>query len=295
MAREVSEWAQRNDNVRAAVLTSSRANPRAQVDAMSDYDIELYVRDLGPFLDGDQWLAAFGEVLVKEPYRPGLTEVTISQWPDGSRRVEGNAGSMVIFRDGNRIDFTILLPKVIADDVAEHGGYYNDMGYAVLVDKDGLTEGAIPPTYAEYNTEKPTESEYSELVHHFWWDVIHVAKSLYRDQLFFAKYVLDGSLHHHYLRTALSWHVGMRNSWGSNPGAYGRGLKRWLDPDTWDDVEATFAGAALEDNWEAMFRTAEIIGRIARAVGEELGYTYPMQLGQDVTEYLGEVRGAAVA
>ena len=39
--KEVSDWAKANENVRVAILTSTRKNPNAPVDALSDYDIEL--------------------------------------------------------------------------------------------------------------------------------------------------------------------------------------------------------------------------------------------------------------
>jgi aminoglycoside 6-adenylyltransferase len=280
MAQEVSAWATKNENVRAAILTSSRANPHAPVDELSDYDIELYVRDLQPFLEGDDWMGEWGEVLVREPYRPVLFDEGVRVW------------RLVMFKDAPRIDFNIQLLSVIEDDVAEHGGYRNDMGYVVLVDKDDLTRGAIPPTRTEYNTRRPVEADYEKLVHHFWWNVTYVAKYLHRDELLFAKLMLDGGLHHHYLSTVLSWYVGMRNSWTTNPGANGRWFKRLLDHEMWSDVEATFAGADLEDNWEAMFKTAEVFGRIAAEVGAELGYTYPAELERDVTSYLARVRSA---
>ena len=43
-------WAEEKDNVRCAILTSSRVRPNATIDFLSDYDIELYVSDLKPFL-----------------------------------------------------------------------------------------------------------------------------------------------------------------------------------------------------------------------------------------------------
>jgi len=39
--------------IRAAILTSSRARPAAEVDFLSDYDIELYVSDLSIFKKDD--------------------------------------------------------------------------------------------------------------------------------------------------------------------------------------------------------------------------------------------------
>jgi len=43
------KWAKNNESIRAAVLTSSRANPDSELDFLSDYDIELYVSDLNKY------------------------------------------------------------------------------------------------------------------------------------------------------------------------------------------------------------------------------------------------------
>jgi len=53
------KWAEEEQSVRAALLTSSRVNPdRSVVDAFSDYDIELYVDSLASYWDSDDWLNA---------------------------------------------------------------------------------------------------------------------------------------------------------------------------------------------------------------------------------------------
>lgn len=280
MAEVVTGWAKQTENVRAAILTSTRANPHAPVDELSDYDIELYVRDLQPFLEGDDWMGAFGEAFVRDPYRPHLFD-------DGTR-----VWRLAMFRDAPRVDFNIQLLSVIEDDIAQFGGYSCDMGYVVLIDKDNLIKGAIPPSYTEYNTKRPTREEYEELVNGFWWDVTYVAKYLRRGELYSAKWMLDAHLHHHFLYTLLAWHAGARSDWTTNPGARGRWLNRLLDSETWSDVESTFAGPDPEDNWRAMFRMAEVFGRIGAEVGEKLGYSYPCQVGRDVTEWLRQVRAA---
>lgn len=290
MAKEVVDWAQGNENVRVVVLTASRSNPQAPVSVLSDFDIELYVDDLEPFLEGHDWLKVFGEILVIDPYKPELCEVTITEHADGSRQVEGNAGSMVIFKDGPRIDFGIHLTKDIEEDIHEHGGYTNDMGYEILLDKDGLIRSTIPPTYSEFWTKEPTEAEYEEFVHSFWWHITYVAKYLYNDELFFAKYMLDGGLRRHFLFTAIAWHIGMQKHWKNNPGANGRWFKKQVDSQLWSEIEATFAGADLEENWKAMFKMAELFGRLLSDVGAHLDYVYPFELDRNVTEYLAEIR-----
>ena len=282
MAKEVTDWAKKAENVRVVLLTSTRANPHGQIDVLSDYDITLYVRDMQPFLEEDKWPETFGEVLVREPYKPKF-------WDDGS------GCCMVIFKNAPRVDFNVLLLEVLEQDMKTDGGYPNDMGYEILLDKDGLIQRTIPPTYSEYWTKQPTESEYEELVHHFWWNITYVAKCLFRDELFFAKYMLDGGLHHHYLKSAIAWYIGMQKNWKNNPGANGRWFKKHLDPQIWSEIEATFAGADLEENWKAMFKTAEIFGRLASDVGDHLGYSYPFELERNVTQFLTETRDLEAA
>ena len=289
MAAEVEKWAQGDENVRVVILTSSRAEPRWAVDELSDYDIEVFVRDLEPFLQDDTWLQTFGKTLAKNPYKPELAEVTISTEPDGSRRVEGNAGSMVIFDDGERIDFGIFLVSVIEEDIEEHGGYWNDMGYKVLVDKDGWTNGAVPPSYRQYDTTSPTEDEYLLAIHKFWWNITYMPKCLYRDQLFFAQHMLN-NLRQGPLFSILAWHIGMQKDWTNNPGVHGKHFKGQVDAGLWSELEGTFAGADLQANWKATFKIAEVFGDIASAVGDRLGFQYPKSMDCEVTRYLHQIQ-----
>lgn len=295
MAREVAEWARKNDNIRVAILTSTRANPDAPVDALSDYDIKLFVRDLQPFLDGDGWLDALGEVMIREPRMP-------VEFPG-----EKCVWRLVMFTDASRIDFHISLLEVLETDVSpdrhppcvpERGKVtalpeYYDMGYEILLDKDDIARGLTPPTYAAYQTRQPTRSEFDDLVNEFWFDVTYVAKYLFRDELFYAKHMLDGPLRQVHLATMIAWYIGMASGWLTNPGAHGRWFKRHLNPQLWSKIEATFAGAGLAQNWETMLKTAEIFGRLASDVGSHLGYDYPHELARSVTAHLEAVRDMA--
>jgi aminoglycoside 6-adenylyltransferase len=56
-------WAEPQDLIRAAVLTSSRAVPHASLDLFSDYDVILVLRSIQPFYVDRTWLEAFGPVL----------------------------------------------------------------------------------------------------------------------------------------------------------------------------------------------------------------------------------------
>ena len=62
--RTIIQWAEARDDIRAVLLTSTRAVPGARVDALSDYDVILIVQSIQPFVDDRTWINDFGDVLV---------------------------------------------------------------------------------------------------------------------------------------------------------------------------------------------------------------------------------------
>jgi aminoglycoside 6-adenylyltransferase len=73
-------------------------------------------------------------------------------------------------------------------------------------------------------------------------------------------------------------------------GALGKGLKRRLPPEIWAEVESSYAGAGIEDNWESLFRMIALFRRVAREVATHLGYTYPEELDARVTGHAQSMR-----
>ena len=136
--RRLVRWADRQAAVRAVLLTSTRAIPHAAVDAFSDYDVVLVVRDIHPFVADRNWLRDFGEVLVAywDPVHP-----------DPDHGLERGA-NVVQYTDGLKIDFT-LWPVALLERIARAEALPADLdaGYRVLADKDGLTTTLRPPTY----------------------------------------------------------------------------------------------------------------------------------------------------
>lgn len=260
------KWAKNNDLIRAAVLTSSRAKPGVKIDFLSDYDIELYVSDIVPFQRDDKWLSVFGEIMVCWPLRPRPT------------LEEGWITRLVLFKDYLRIDFQITDQVYIQPDA------YQD-GYRVLIDKDNLTAELNPPTFAPFNIKKPSEDEYDDRINAFWWDATYVPKYLWRDELPFAAFMLGCGLRDKYLRTIIEWYIGMENDWVVDTGLHGKWFKRYLSPELWADYESTFAGADIEENWTAFFNAVSLFRKLAKVVGEGLGYTYPEKLDKDMMEY----------
>jgi len=263
------------------LLTSTRANPSAPVDALSDYDVVLVVEDIHPLFTDRSWLEDFGEVLVAywDPV-----------YPEHDHGIE-QTGNVTQYADGLKIDFR-LWPIVLARRIAQSPVLLADLdvGYAVLLDKDGLFDEMRPPRYGAYVPARPDEETYLTHVNDFISDAPYVAKCLWRDELLPAKWCLEQDMKHTYLRPMLEWRMECDHGWSAPAGNLGKGLKKHLPPEIWRELEGTYAGAGIAENWEALFRTMALFRRVATDVGDDLGYAYPLDLDRRVTAYVRTIK-----
>ncbi|HSG16576.1 MAG TPA: aminoglycoside 6-adenylyltransferase [Anaerolineae bacterium] len=277
--KRLIQWASQRPDVRAMILTSSRTSPMAPVDLLSDYDVIVAVNDVRPYFESRAWLEDFGPLLVL--YRDPL------------RLFHGLARFACItqYEDGLKIDFTLwtagILPRVAAEPTLPDE---LDVGYAVLLDKANLAKDLRPPTYQAHIPKPPAEAQYLEAIELFFHEATYAAKYLWRDDLVAAKDILDHGIKVGYLRQMLEWMIEIDHGWTLKPGAYGRYLKHYLRPAIWNQLEETYVGASLEENWRALFKTADLFRLAAQEVGEYLGYTYPADLDRRATAYLEWVR-----
>ncbi len=279
--RRLIRWAGGRDSVRAMLLTSTRAKPNAPVDALSDYDVVLVVEEIRTFFGDRSWLEDFGEVLVAywDPV-----------YPDPDHGVE-QTGNVVQYADGLHIDFR-LWPPALARRIARTPGLPAELddGYSVLLDKDGLLDGMSPPGHAAFVPERPDEEAYLTLVNDFFSVAFDVAKWLWRDELMPAKWCLDYDMKHVCLLPMLEWRMEIDRDWSEPAGNLGKGLKKRLPPGIWAELEDTYAGAGIADNWEALFRTMALFRRVATDVADDLGYAYPRELDRRVTAYVRDIK-----
>ncbi|MCB9079941.1 MAG: aminoglycoside 6-adenylyltransferase [Anaerolineaceae bacterium] len=269
---QLTPWAEAQPNIRTILLTGSRAEPSRTPDDLSDYDVEVFVRDTTPFINSGAWLAAFGPIMVRWPLSPGPTFSV--DWMT----------QLVLFEDGVRLDFQImaLLPTT---------SRHLDSGYRVIVDKDDIAPQLPPPTYATYIITPPTAATFSDRSNAFWWDIVYVAKALHRRELNYARYMLDGTIRFDKLQPLLEWHIGLRHHWTVDTGIYGRWFQRYLDADTWAVYESTFAGADFDDNWRALFAMVELVRSLGTNLAEALGFPYPEETDKRVTAYMRRIEG----
>ncbi len=271
---QLLSWAHSDSNARAVVMTGSRTNPRASVDVFSDYDIELIVSHLNDFIKDENWAFKFGSVIA-----------------DIKGRNSKSLTQLVLYSDGVRIDFQIYTVKEFyrrrnLSPLPEHW----DIGYKVLLDKDEILETLPKPTHTLFNISQPTEKEYAELVKDFWWDTTYVAKSLWRDEIFYAKYMFDSLIRNRYLLKMLEWHIGSKNNWVINTNKKGRWFKQFMDKKTWKEVEKTFTDSSIEKNWASLFVTTRLFKRIATELSKQLNYKYDSDLEKNISGYLRKIQ-----
>jgi aminoglycoside 6-adenylyltransferase len=266
------------DAIRAIVLTSSLCNPNAPADILSDFDIELFFEDPTPFAENDDWIPAMG-------FGPVMA---LWHWPNewDEEKPHGLGWTrMVYFQDGTKMDISLAylsdLRKISSQDHLPDG---YDIGYKILLDKDGVTASIKPPTFKAFILEPPSAAQYASRVEMFWMESTYVAKHLWRDDIVAAKDRLH-TLERCGVREVLEWHIGMEHGWTWKPGSSGRGLGKALDPGLYREMLKSYSAGDIDGLWQSLSRTTALYSKMAIKIAEGLGFSYPYDLDERVSTY----------
>ena len=217
----VLAWAERDDNIRALILTGSTTRAPGAADRFSDRDIEIIARDPAPLLDDDGWIHAIAPVWVALYLENGIDD------PDTR---------LVFFEGGRKVDFCISGPGRLSGMV-ETGRLDSlyERGYRVLMDKDGLAGHLPAPSGAPPRTNLPTAREFADTVTEFWFEAAHMPGYLTRQDLWVVKF-RDWTMKTMLLRM-LEWHAVASSGPDTDVWYIGTKMKRWLDDATWTEVQ----------------------------------------------------------
>jgi aminoglycoside 6-adenylyltransferase len=269
-------WGRAHPEVQAIVLTSSRARADLTVDALSDYDVIVAVTSPPRWRDWD-WVTCYGEPMA----RWGATD-----------EVHGHETIFrgVVYRDGVKIDWTIWPTELLAAVTQRGLPDVLDVGYRVLLDKQGDTRQWPAASYRAHVPTPPSPLQYTMLVEEFWWSATYVAKAMWRGDHMFARHLLETDLRMSTLVTMLEWLIEFEHDWSHRPGVLGRGIERQLPPEVVSRLDETYSGAQPQDVWKALDTTADLFADVARDVAARLGYEYPEAVQRRTLDYLAEIR-----
>jgi aminoglycoside 6-adenylyltransferase len=273
---QIIAWAQRAEPIRALILVGSRAG-REPTDELADCDVSVFTETPEPYTQSDQWLTEIGPVWVyiPEKYYRGGEEIPTR---------------LVIFQDGVKVDFAFLRVAVLdelptSDELAA--------GYRVLLDKDGRTAQLRAPTFRGSRPGQPTEEDFTRLVHEFWFEAYHVAKYLKRDDLWLVKF-RDWTTKELLLKM-LEWHAQAKHQWTYDTYHLGKQMKSWVEAPLWESLHGAFAHFDADDSWQALLATIELFRRVARETAALLGFAYPQDVDQNITQFIRQLKEGSVS
>ena len=258
------EFANRNENIRGLILQGSYVNSNAKIDVFSDLDPLFYVVDVNEWIHDLSWKSEFGEV--------------VSEWGDAWDQQDGLKGytRLTLFKDGFKLDFgfqDIRLAK-----------YANDMPlYKVYVDKDNVIPKPKVTDERNFYVTKPTQKEFDAELVDFFFDSSYVVKTIYREELFFQKYMF-GILHKK-IYNLIRWYIGSKYNFEVNTGSMGRNFKKYLSIEEWRMLERTYCGPCVESNIRSLLTMFDLVKYLGVEVAEALDFIYPHKLNDDMLEY----------
>jgi aminoglycoside 6-adenylyltransferase len=186
------------------------------------------------------------------------------------------------FADGNRIDLGIEPLGSVRERT-------DDSMSIVLLDKDGIIGPLPPASDSSYLPKPPTAKAFADCCNEFWWCSPYVAKGLWRQEILYARYMLDQIVREELMKM-LRWHIGVKTGFQINPGKWGKYFKKYLEPELWEMLEKTYSDLSYEHTWDALLAMRDLFRRVAIPIAEHYGFEYPFDDDRRVTAHLEHVR-----
>jgi aminoglycoside 6-adenylyltransferase len=272
MLELIVSTAREDERIRAVIMGGSRANPNARRDPFQDFDVVYLVVDVAPFRHNFEWIKRFGEIMIMQMPED-------MQDPPPSN--DGGFAYLMQFTDGNRIDLGIFPLARLSE--------LQDSQTRLLLDKDGLFKSVDPASESDYFPKPPTAKAFADCCNEFWWVCPYVAKGLWREEIIYAKYMMDQVVREQLMKM-LTWHIGSKTQFACNPGKFGKYYQHYLEPEMWAMLEKTYADSRYESTWEALLTMCTLFRAVALPLAEQFGFAYPHDDDQRVSAHLEHVR-----
>jgi len=276
LVERFARWAKTCSDISAVVIVGSRARVDHPADEWADLDIMVVTTDPERYLSTIDWLENIGKPLLTflEPTATG-----------------GQMERRVLFEGMLDVDFSII-PKRIVEQLLQNKippqiAEIFSRGIRVLVDKDGMAaQFPVQVSSGEpLSSGPPSEHEFLEVVYDFLYHVVWTVKKLRRGELWTAKFCLDSYMKSRCMLRMMEWHTRAAKGWTYDTWHNGRFLEEWADPYALKGLRETFAHYDEADIKRGLLATMDLFRKIAMKIAEKLGYSYPIALDKQVTEW----------
>ncbi len=285
-------WAETCSDIRAGIVVGSRAREDHPADRWADLDIIMVATRPGRYLSTTEWLDEIGNVW--------LTIV--------GQTVAGGPERFVLFEGGLAVDFVTipaskakqlsrLLPiltrfpklrRLVPRGALRQLTFAADLfgrGFRVLIDKDGLA-GKLPLLRNQTSpTGPPTQAEFLEVIKRFWFFADRIVRKLRRGELYVAA-TFHHDVMHRCLLPMIEWHAKATHDWEYDTWNGGHFLEEWADPRAVEGLRDAAAHQDAEDMGHALAATIDVFRWLATETSERLGYSYPVAIDEEVSEWV---------
>lgn len=249
LLKSIEKWAKDQENIRAMLLLGSRSH-KGETDRLSDIDLHLFVQNPGNYFENEDWFHSFGPVWLAVQGQDNVQPA----WK-------------IIYEDGLLVEF-VISPTSTLKNLIDNLPPHFDPGYAVLIDKDKLASHLPKASGNARPPEKPSEETFQNTLSDFWLNAYHVAKYLWRRDLWRAK-------HHDWLMKGnllemMGWHSLLVGEQQSFTTYQGKAIKSWVDPEIFTSLMTVFGRFYPADSWRALEDTIKIFTKLSVDVGKAL-------------------------
>lgn len=270
----ILDTAYADNKIRAVLLNGSRANSKLQPDRFQDYDITYIVNQTESFIDDHHWTSVFGDKLIWQ--LPDEMDLY-----DGEQKKSFSFHYLMLFKDGNRIDLTLFPRERFETD------FIPDSLSILWLDKDKLFENIDPASDKDYWIKPPSEKEFTDSCNEFWWVSTYVAKGLLRDNISYAKAMMEGPVRKTFMKMT-EWYVGIKTKFCVSSGQDGKYMRQYLSEEEYTAILKTYPDYRKGNIWNSLFRMAEQFKVLATRISESFDYTYDQEEQENTMVYLHE-------
>lgn len=253
------------------ILSGSRRSSQT-TDFLSDYDLALYSSNPQSLLRDKDLIQEIMPVWLIQK-----NQFTYSKWTIPSR--------LVFYQQGIKIDYSFWPTEVIHKHISEGLPDHLEIGYEIVLDRNGLGSLLPVPQGKGYLPQEPTKEQFQENFQNFWFELFCWARYLYRGDLFFAQKVANTYLKD-YLLEMLIWYQFIKGTTKNRIHTQGKRMEDWLEADVWVEIKNIYSSADIAESWKALFSHIDIYRKISGEVAEHYSYQYDFQLDQQLNSYL---------
>ena len=268
----ILDKANADSRIRAVLLNGSRVNSKVEPDQFQDFDIVYIVNNIDSFTADHSWTSIFGDKL-------------IWQLPDemtfGKNEIDSSFSFhyLMLFKDGNRIDLTLFPADKLKSD------FKLDSLTVVWLDKDKLLSNMKAPDDADYLIKRPTEKAFKDTCNEFWWVCTYVSKGLLRNEITYAKAMLESPVRKMFM-SIIEWRIGCDTNFSVSFGKEGKFMDKYLSTHEYNSILTTYADYKAENTWISLFVMTTLFSKFAIHVADKLYFNYNYEEQKNTIEYL---------